>query len=99
MKIAQIQRRVTNAIKSDPYKNHIKSVALFGSFLHGNAKHDSDIDLLFEMNKTLSLFQIIEIQERLSKQLGREVDFIERDSLDKYIKDDVLAEAKTIYEN
>lgn len=99
MKLAQIQKRVASAINQDPYKDYIKSVALFGSFLHGTDKPDSDIDLLFEMGKSLSLFQIIEIEDRLSKKLGRDVDLIEKNSLNKYIKDNVLAEAETIYEN
>lgn len=101
MKLAQIQQHVTNAIKQDPYKDHVKSVSLFGSFLHGDFKSDSDIDLLFELDQTkpFGLFQLIELQDRLSEKLGREVDLIEKDSLDQYIKNDVLAEAKLIYEN
>jgi len=89
--------KVKEAIESDPNKKYIKNIFLFGSFLHGDTKPDSDIDLLFEMDKTLSLFQIIGTQDRLEKKLGRKVDFIEKDSLDKYIKQEVLAEAKKIY--
>lgn len=82
----------------DPKKDYIQSISLFGSYLHGKPKDDSDIDLLFEMRKTMSLFEIFNVQHNLEKKLGREVDFIEKDSLDKYIRDDVLAGAKKIYE-
>ncbi len=30
-------------------RHGIRSLALFGSFLHGDADEDSDVDLLFEM--------------------------------------------------
>lgn len=101
MNLAQIQRCIASAIKQDPYKDHIKSVSLFGSFLHGNTDPDSDVDLLFELDQTkpFGLFELIELQDRLSEKLGREVDLVEKDSLDKYIKNHVLAEAKLIYEN
>lgn len=95
----QIQKGVAEAMQEDPNKDYIQSISLFGSFLHGDYTEDSDIDLLFEMRKTMSLFRIFETQERLQKKLGRIVDFIEKESLDKYIKDNVLAEAKVIYEN
>lgn len=96
MNQAEIKQKIKEAIEEDPNKSAIGSVFLFGSFLHGDNDPESDIDLLFEMKKTLSLFKIIDVQDRLEKKLGRKVDFIEKDSLDKYIKDDVLAEAKQI---
>lgn len=94
----QIAEKVKRAVESDPNKDYIKSISLFGSFLHDAGKKKSDIDLLFEMRKTMSLFKIIRMQNRLEKELGQKVDFIEKNSLDKYIKDDILKEAEKIYE-
>lgn len=94
----QIQKAVIEVIQNDPSQEYIQSISLFGSFLHGNESPESDVDLLFDMRKTMTLFQIGGIQYRLQEKLGREVDFIERNSLDKYIKDEVLAEAEKIYE-
>lgn len=94
----EIARKVKEAIEEDPNKDYIRSVSLFGSYLHGDQKADSDIDLLFEMRKTMSLFRIFALQHHIERKLGRKVDFIEKESLDKYIKKDVLAEAKKIYE-
>lgn len=98
MKIADIQKVVQEVMNEEPDATNIKSVSLFGSYLHGDNRLDSDIDLLFEMRKTMSLFEIAGVQYRLQEKLKKEVDFIEKNSLDKYIKDDVLAEAKKIYE-
>ncbi len=95
----EIITKVKEAVMSDPNKDYIQSIYLFGSFLHGNNNDESDIDLLFEMKKTMSLFKIFATQERFERKLGRKVELIEKESLDKYIKNDVLAEAKKIYEN
>ncbi|MFA6423029.1 MAG: nucleotidyltransferase domain-containing protein [Patescibacteria group bacterium] len=93
----EIISKIKEAMMSAPNREHIQSIYLFGSFLHGNAKENSDIDLLFEMNKTLSLFKIFDTQYYLEKKLRRKVDFIEKNSLDKYIKDEIFAEARKIY--
>ena len=94
----EIITKVKEAVESDPNKDYIQSISLFGSFLHGDEGKDSDIDLLFEMRKTMSLFRIFAVQHRLEQKLGHKVDLIEKESLDKYIKDEVLADAKKIYE-
>lgn len=93
----EIATQVREAMESAPNRENIESIYLFGSFLHGDANENSDIDLFFEMNKTMSLFKIFDTQHHLENKLKRKVDFIEKESLDKYIKDDIVAEAKKIY--
>ena len=93
----EIISKVKEAMKSAPNREYIQNIYLFGSFLHGDAKESSDVDLLFETDKTMSLFKIFDTQHHLENKLGRKVDFIEKDSIDKYIKDEVIAEAKKIY--
>lgn len=95
----EVISKVKEAIESDPDKDYIQSVSLFGSFLHGNAKPDSDIDLFFEQRRSMGLFKLFDIQQRLEDKLGRNVDFIPKDSLDKYIRDEIVAEGRKIYEN
>jgi len=94
----EIAAKVKEVVESDPNKDCIQSISLFGSYLHGDNHPDSDIDLVFEMRKAMGLFQIFAVQHRLEQKLGRKVDFIEKESLDKYIKSEILASAKEIYE-
>jgi len=98
MSKAEIAEKVKEVIERDPNKDYIKKVFLFGSFLRGQGGKDSDIDLVFEMKKTMSIFKIIAMQNKLEDELGHRVDFIEKNSLDKYIKENVLKEAEKIYE-
>jgi len=95
----EIAKKVKETIESDSNGDYIQSVSLFGSFLRGTEDQNSDIDLLFEMRKTMSLFKISALQRRLENKLGRKVDFLEKNSLDKYLKDEILVEAQEIYEN
>jgi len=94
----EIITKVREVVESDPNKDYIQSISLFGSYLHGKNRPDSDIDLLFEMRKTMSLFQIGGMQYRLEQTLGRKVDFVEKDSVIPQLRDKIIPGAKKIYE-
>lgn len=49
-------------------RHGIRSLALFGSFLHGDAGEDSDVDLLFEMEpeRRIGLLALLEMAQELS---------------------------------
>lgn len=94
----QIKQAVAEVVESDPSRDAIRRVSLFGSYLHGDNRSDSDVDLLFESNRRLSLFKIGGLQYRLEQRLGRKVDFVPKNSLIPQLRDKVLPEAETIYE-
>jgi len=79
-------------------RHHIRRLALFGSILSDEFRPDSDVDVLveFEPGKTPGLdFFGIEIE--LSELLGRPVDLNTPRSISRYFRDQVLAEARTVY--
>ncbi|HDT11466.1 MAG TPA: hypothetical protein ENN58_01870 [bacterium] len=78
-------------------ENGIVFVALFGSFARGDEKPDSDIDLMVRFSDTKSLFQIIEIKNKLTEIFGREIDLVTENSLSPYLKDKILNEMEEIY--
>lgn len=90
--------KVNEAIEEDPNKDFIQSISLFGSYLHENNQPGSDVDLLFETKKTMSLFQIAATHHRLENKLGRKVDFVEKDSLIPQLRNVIISSAKKIYE-
>lgn len=95
----EIISKVREAVEKDPQKDVIKSISLFGSFLHGDAKEDSDVDLLFEANKRISYFTLFAIQDRFAKEVGRSVELLTKEELSKYFRDKVVKEARKIYQN
>jgi len=94
----QIKEKIIEAVESTPHKDYIQSIAIFGSYLHGDARPDSDIDLLLELNKTIGLFTLADIQLNFEKKLGRRIDLVEKESLTKYLKPKILKEARKVYE-
>ena len=94
----EIISKVREAVMSDPNESYIQSVYLFGSFLHGDAKKDSDVDLLYETRKTMSLFEIGGMRHRLEVKLGRKVDFVPRGRIINQLKEKILPEAVKVYE-
>ena len=58
----------------------VKEVYLFGSYARGDAKEDSDVDLIVEIDDTkkrLSLFDFIRLQLGIEDSLKKKVDLIE----------------------
>lgn len=77
----------------------VAKLSLFGSALSGTLGHESDIDLLveFEPGKTPSLFVLIDLEDELTNLLGRKADLRTPEELSKYFRNEVLAQAKTLY--
>ena len=71
----------------------VGSLAVFGSIARGEAREDSDVDLLVELNRSMGLFEYAGIQVRLEEILGCEVDLVDRRGLKPYVRKSVLAEA------
>lgn len=79
-------------------QNGILRMALFGSTLRGEARLDSDLDLLveFETGRTPG-FRFFEMQDELSVLFGRTVDLETPGFLPPDIRARVLAEARVLY--
>jgi predicted nucleotidyltransferase len=70
----------------------VASLGLFGSYLHGTQRPDSDLDILVTFVETPSLMTLIELENYLSDQLGVKVDLTPRESLKPHISAQVLRE-------
>lgn len=81
-------------------RHHIRTLKLFGSALRDDFTAESDIDLLAEFapGEPLGLIRLGTIEAELSELVGRKVDLNLPDMLSKYFRDEVLAEAETIYD-
>lgn len=79
-------------------RHHIRRLALFGSVLRDDFGPDSDIDVLVEFEPgTFVGFAIIDIEDELTELLGRKVDLVTVNSLNRRIRGRVLSEARTQY--
>jgi len=85
-------------LKSVCRDNGIKFLAVFGSIARGEARKDSDIDLLARFNEPKSLFELVDLEDQLSKVFdGRKTDLVTEGFLSPYIRDNVKNNLKVIY--
>jgi predicted nucleotidyltransferase len=71
---------------------------VFGSVSRGEAGPDSDIDLLYELKPEAHLgFRFFDLEDELAEVFGRPVDLVARGSINKYIKEQVLRDARPFY--
>ncbi len=71
----------------------VKSMSLFGSYVKGQEKSESDLDILVEYTELPGLIKYIELENRLSDLLGIKIDLVIRESLKPRIAKSVLLEA------
>jgi len=96
----EIKDKLLKAVKDCAYVSDIKWLAIFGSYVSGKAKESSDVDVLidFTQDAHVGFFKYVRIRRALSEMLGLEVDMVTPQALSKYIKDDILQQAETVYE-
>lgn len=79
--------------------NGISYLALFGSHARGDARDDSDVDLLVEFDPTIDIgiTHLLRAEEKISRLLNKKVDLVPKDSLDKYIAPYIQDDLRVIY--
>jgi predicted nucleotidyltransferase len=80
-------------IRAIAARHGARSVRVFGSLARGDARDDSDLDLLVELEPGRSLLDMIAIKQDLEDVLGRSVDVVTERGLSPYLRERVLAEA------
>jgi predicted nucleotidyltransferase len=79
-------------------KYGIAELSVFGSVARGEARPDSDVDLLYVRVPGNDLgMSYFALQEDLEELFGRPVDLVAKDSLHRVIRDQVLADAQVLY--
>ena len=66
---------------------------MFGSVARGQARQDSDIDLLVDAPPGTSSFEFISFKHLIEKVLGREIDLISYGGLKSKMDDDIRHDA------
>ncbi|MBI4289552.1 MAG: nucleotidyltransferase domain-containing protein [Chloroflexi bacterium] len=82
-------------------KNDVVLLAVFGSFVRGEGRKRSDVDVLikYRENSLKTLFDLVALQQKLRNVFRRKVDLVEIGGLtNPYIRQEVLKSMKVIYE-
>jgi uncharacterized protein len=75
-------------------KFQVETVGVFGSYVRGEQKKKSDVDVLVEFSKDarIGLLKYVELEIFLSDQLGVKVDLVAEGGLKPSLKERILSE-------
>ncbi len=92
-----INRRKLSAICR---KHGIRRLSLFGSILRPDFSSKSDIDILVEFHKPVSLFELTSIEEELAQLMpkGHRIDLVTEQALSRHFREEVMSQREVIYE-
>ena len=79
-------------------KYRVKKIGIFGSYVRGEQRKSSDIDVLVEFHEAPSLLKFIDMENYLSEILGIKVDLVMKNSLKPYIGKHILDEVIYLWE-
>jgi uncharacterized protein len=73
----------------------IRRAAVFGSVARGDARPDSDIDIMIELDPDaqLTIYDYVGLKEFVSTFFDQPVDVVSRDGLKPYVRPSVTADA------
>jgi len=97
-KIEEIKRKLEKLKPSLKEEFKVKTIGIFGSYIKGEEKEKSDLDILveFEGSAKLSLLDFIGLENYLSEVLGVKVDLVEKCTLKPRIGKHILEEVVNI---
>ena len=81
-------------------KNNVTFLAIFGSFVRGEQRKRSDIDMAIEFDKSKckTLLDLVHLEYELTRIFKRKVDLGIFSSISPYIVEDVKREMHIVYE-
>src|SRR5437868_10899651 len=94
MKRADVLRTLRAEQQNLRERYGVESLALFGSLARDEAGPESDVDVLVEFGRPITLFDLVAVQQYLERRLGvRRVDLVPRDSVYPAFRDGILGGA------
>ena len=88
IEIEEIKRKILPILQ----RYGVKRIGLFGSCVRGGMREDSDIDILVEIEKDISLLDFIGIKLEIEETLGRKVDLVEYCTIKPLLRERILKE-------
>jgi len=86
-------KSILDAHKKDLEKKYkVKEIGIFGSYVRGEQRKKSDLDVLVEFSETPGLFTFVELEDYISEMLGMKIDLVMKDALKPHIGRHILKE-------
>jgi len=89
VKIKKLLKNNKNRLKRE---FHVKELGVFGSYVRGDQKKSSDVDVLVAFTRTPGFIDYIKMENRLSGILKKRVDLVMKGSLKPTIGKHIMRE-------
>lgn len=86
--VDEVKKKVIPVLK----RHGATKAGLFGSLVRGQMRKRSDIDVLVDLPRNLSLIDVVGIQQEIEEVIGRKVDLVEYAAIKPLLRDQILAE-------
>ena len=90
MTIDEIKRILVSSKGDLAVKYNVKSIGVFGSYVHGEQSKRSDLDILVDFLKPVGLFDLVRLEDHLSNMVGIKVDLVMKKALKPRIGKNIL---------
>jgi hypothetical protein len=77
-------------------KFKVKTIGVFGSYVRGEQKEKSDVDVLVEFEEPVGLFEFMDLEAYLTGLLRVKVDLVSKKALKPHIGQHILEEVINI---
>jgi predicted nucleotidyltransferase len=92
MSVDEIKNKILPILR----KYGVRKASIFGSAVRGEMKESSDVDILVEIDRDISLLDFVALKLELEEVLGRRVDLVEYDTIKPRLRDRILKEQVVI---
>lgn len=95
-KLEEIQKVLAAHKEELRKKYNVKKVGIFGSFVRGEQRKASDLDILVDFKDTPDLLKFIELERYLEELLGVKIDLVRKQAVREELKERILSEVVPI---
>jgi len=92
--ILEIQNKISPVLK----EYGVKRASVFGSVSRGEDSPKSDVDIMISLGKPMGMFAYMNLIRKIEDRLGRKVDLVTENSINKFVRPYIQSDLKTIYE-
>jgi len=84
----EMKKKIVKILK----KNKVVRAGIFGSYARGEQNENSDIDILVEPTRSMSLFDFVGVKLEIEDELKNKVDFVSYKTIHPRLRKQILNE-------
>lgn len=92
----KIREKINKQLPLLKEKYHVKKIGIFGSFVRGEQKKGSDLDILVEFKAPIGFFEFVRLENFLSRVLGEKVDLVSKKAIKPAVKKEIFKEVQYV---